>query len=230
MHFLDRRAAVSVITTRPEVFADLDVTTKPWTDELRQSTMLRRVSFSLRRRAENGVSQFDLCCRNAGIVEPVKLDMRWRPENRALCSRVRRAAGGRKILVYQPLKVANRTMLSPRDDYFARWIAARSDCYRVKIGHPLFTAEHEPLPCELDLVGKTSVHDVFDLGTAGDLFFGELSYLPIMAQAMGKQFVCMFSRAAAEDEAWRHLTPERMFKKPHFGCAVYDENVCDALA
>jgi hypothetical protein len=77
----------------------------------------------------------------------------------------------------------------------------------------------------LDLFGKTSIADTFDVCTIGDLFFGEVCFLtPTIADAMGKPYICMFSKRASVSNQWtRLITPQRLFHRKDLGVAIYDE-------
>jgi hypothetical protein len=185
----------------------------------------RPAGFSLRHKLVGryahfeGMDQFSICCRRAGIAEAVKLDLRWKVANRGLVERIRRKAAGRPVLVYQPRKRNNE--MSPEPTPFYAWVRKRSDCYRVRVGHPKYV-ESVVSECELDLFGKTEVADILDVATAADLFFGDLCYLGIVADALGKPSVCMLSRQAIAQPEWCHLTAQRMFRNANLATLDFD--------
>lgn len=220
LHLIGQGKTVAVSTHWPDVFFGVPVTIVP------PSGNELHIGFSLRHPLDDGIysefagmNQFDIWCRRAGIAEPVKFDIQWQVQNRNLVRLIRRKAAGRKILVYQPRKKENP--LSPRRNPFYAWAHERSDCYRVRVGHPQFV-EGAVSDCEMDLVGKTGVTDILDVATVADLFFGDLSYLGIVADALGKRSVCMLSREIAASPEWRHLNAQRLFRNPHLAELVYD--------
>lgn len=221
LHLIDAGKEVAVSTHWPDVFSGIPVAVKPLSDAAVQ------VGFSLRHPLDDGIysefagmNQFDIWCRRAGIAEPVRFDLRWEVRNCDLAERIRRKAAGRKVLVYQPRK--RRNELGPDHKAFYAWVRDRSDCYRVRVGHPVYV-EAAVSDCEMDLVGQTGVTDLLDVAAAADLFFGDLCYLGIIADALAKPSVCMFSREGMARPEWRHLTAQRLFKNPQLVTVVYDE-------
>jgi hypothetical protein len=223
LHFLDRGDGVKVFTRWPDVFWDLPVKFLP-PDELNKHPNTRHVAYTHLIPHEG--SQFQARCEAAEIYEPVKLELRWRAANADLLESVRQRAGGRKIFIYQPLKVcktAEMEIMRPHYGAYRQIIADHSDCYRIKIGHPPFVDDDRHLPCELDLLGKGFIRDTFDVCTMGDLFFGECCFVPVIAEALDKNFICMFSRRAASGaRAWT-VTPQWQFHKKNLGTCIYDE-------
>ena len=230
LHLLEQgEQDVHVITMWPAIFDDLPVTTKACSD-LPGKEHPRYVAYTMRHKlhgTDQGMNQFQLCCREAEIAGPVKLDIRWTARNPALCKEIKRKAHGREILIYQPVKLAN--IFTPQQNAFDRWLHQKNKYYRIRVGHPALIKQGSSMGCELDLVGKASVSDVFDIATIGDLFFGELCYIPLLAEAMDKQFVCMFSSAAAKTGEYKHINFQRMFHKYHLGTAAYDDQIMPIL-
>lgn len=228
LHVLGR--SVTVFTDWPEVFSDLPVVVRP--RAAASGPDLRHVAYSLSSPIDVGSDKFVMSCRKAGITDPVALRLGWRVRNTALVKRVRRAAGARRILVYQPPRKTAceaEEVVSPRREAFARHVH-EADGFRIKVGHPSFVQDGQDMPCELDLVGKTSVTDALDIGAIADAFFGEPCYLLVVGEAMDKPVTCMFSRRALSAPGkLRNYTPERMFHSA-LSVAVYDEEPCDAVA
>lgn len=231
LHCLRRGHDVSVFTGWPDVFSDLPVHTKG----LHQRTGdedLRHAKPCLHCRigVVAHLDVFSMLCLQAGIVEPVEFRLDWRIRNIELVKRVRREAAGRPVLIFQPLKRAanlNDALARPDREAYADFVASRPEYFRVKIGHPGSVQGSGHPPCDLDLVGKTSVHDAIDLGASCDAAFGESSFVVVMAEAMDKPFTCMFSSRAIRSGR-RHianLRPERTFHKRHLATAVFDEEV-----
>lgn len=228
LHLLKGREPLTVFTTWPDVFLDLPITIRPLSEAEAQKESTRHASTSGHVRCDEGMDEFKMRCLSAGIREPVELTMRWKVRNSALTKRIKRAAGDRKIFIYQPLKATHnheQELLRPRREDFIKLIEAHSDYFRVKLGHPPFVPEDSKAPCELDMFGRGFIYDTFDVCTLGDLFFGEPCFIPHAGEAMDRKFIVMFSQRALDSENWvRNITPERLFHKKHLATAVYDKS------
>ncbi len=222
LHLTECGEAVRVFTGWPEAFSDLPITVKALCDRTGEED-IRHCQYCLHCRlpeVRKG-SMFEMACRQAGVFEDVALRMRWEVKNTALVKQVKRAAAGRPIMVYQPLKPAaghEQKAMQPRADSFRRYVF-KSDCFRVKLG-----ILDDDVSSDMNLVGHTSVADAFDVVSAADLVFGEPCYLITLAQAMDKRYVCMFSNRSktALQSRVREMTPARFFHKPDLGTALYD--------
>lgn len=218
LHLIDSGASVAVSTRWPDVFAGAPVSFKKADEGARQ------VGFSIRHplgpgiyAGYNGWCQFDIWCHRAGISEKVDFDLRWKVIDRDLVQRIRTKSDGRKILLYQPRKT--RSPLQPEAKAFYGWVRD-ADYFRVRMGHPEYVEDEGE--CELDLLGKASVADILDVATVSDMFFGELCYIGILADAMRKRSVCMLSKEHARAEEWRHLNARRLFCNPNLTEWIYD--------
>lgn len=238
LHFLGRGEHLKIWTRWREVFtglgvefADADaVDTLIAKREREPRHDLRNVTACLHCRVPYIMARdkFALACLQAGIEDEIELRMCWSVSNASLVSAVRSKADGRPILIYQPPRHANNAperVLQPHRAAVFKFLESRGDYLRVKIGHPEFTVDGPDLPCDLDLYGKTSVPEAFDLISDADLVFGENCFLPVAAQAMDRSFVLMMSRRALTSNLnkVRGITPERMVQKPHLGRVIFDE-------
>jgi len=156
----------------------------------------------------------------------VELRLDWKVRDQSFLDKIKRRANAKPILIYQPPKVTNggeQELYTPPADAFNNWLLARDDHYRIKVGHPSAAMEFRDAPCELNLFNKTSVRQMIDLATIGDLFFSQVCFLPTLAEAMDKKSVCMFTRRqlAAGTNWVRAITPDVFFHKRHLGEAVY---------
>jgi hypothetical protein len=227
LHLLERGDEPTVFTRWPDVFADIPATVKR-VEDVTGAEDLRHAMYCLfcRVPAVRALDQFALACLQAGILEPVALRMDWKIKNDRLVDDIRRRAGSRRILLFQPVKCANadQEALRPKQDSFARFIAG-GDGFRVKVGNPAHIRAGDATPCDLDLIGKTSISDVFDVASVIDSIYCEPCFLLPLAEAMDKPVVCMFSRRglASKVERVYNVTPERLFHKKHLATAVYDE-------
>lgn len=231
LHLLAKGERVTVLSRWPAVFSDLPVTvnSERQMDVRAPESDVRHVTACLHCQipAIMALDKFSLACLQAGIVEPVALKMDWKPRNPVLLSRIAADAAGRDIVLYQPLRRAGNLAeqtLRPMADAYRGLIAERQGSFRIRVGHPNFT-EDVDMPCELDLIGRIAVEDALDIATVADEIIGENCYLPVVAQALGKPFVCMFSKRGLSSpfNKVRGVTPERSFHPPHLGRAVFDE-------
>lgn len=223
LHFLERGEQVTVFTPWSDVFSDLRVTVRPRSERLDPTT--RRVAFPPLP-TPGGVDEFRARCAYAGIAEEVRLRLGWKIKDVGLVDRVRRAARGRPILVFHSIRVVHNAvqdLLTPRREAFNRYLAGRSDCFRVRLGHPPFVIDDPDAPRDVDLYGETSIHGEFDVASVADEFFSQPSSVNCLGEAVGKRVTCMFSRRAAESDSWaRYFTPERVFYDQRLATAVYD--------
>lgn len=226
LHLLASGEQVKVFTSFPVVFADLPVEIAAL-GEGDTFDGLRHFYHKLGVGAAD-VDNFTGSCRRADIVEPVALRAEWTVKNSALLDSIRDAAKGRSIFVYQTRKAAKNSaqrLLCPDRESYNGFIAEHHDHFRIKLGQPPYCEDDRSAPCELDLFGKTSISDAFDIATIGDLFFGESCFVPMIGEAMDRRYAIMFTRRALNSEdRVRHMTPGRLFHKKHLATAVYDES------
>lgn len=226
LHLLKSKEQVTVFTHWNDVFSDLPLTIRTVAERVGQSE-LRSFACSFVEPMPQDMDEFTTSCLIARLEGPVELRIDWKVRNHALLDRIKRAAAGRKIVVYQPLKrVKNKDaeLLAPRRDSYNKFIAGMTDCFRIKLGHPPFVVEDNAAVCELDMYGKAFVLDTFDICTAADMFFGQPSFISSIAEALDKNATIMFSRRALNADTWvRNVTPAAVFHKKHLITAVLDE-------
>lgn len=227
LHLLKQGEEITVFTLWPDVFDNLPVSVRP-ADEAKQHLDLTSARACVQCMVPHirGLSQFRNVCLQAGILEPIDLDIEWSARNSPLLDGVLSKAD-RPILIFQPLKRVNNEedeLRRPNVDAFDRLIAGHEDHFTVRIGHPQFV-EDMPIACDLDLFGKLSVTDAIDLVTIADLVCSEPSYLGILAQAFDKKLECLFSARGLRSKvkSVAGATPERLFHKKQKTTAIYDE-------
>lgn len=224
LHLLHRGEEVKVFTKFPEVFAGLPVVTGPMAEGDAFEDLLH---FGYQIMREDDTSNFTAACRRAGLNEPIELRIDWQVRNQALVNSIIDMAAGRKVFVYQTRKIARnpaQELLRPNLKAYNGFIAEHREHFRIRLGHPPYVEQDRSAPCELDLLGKSSIPDAFDIATIGDMFFGESCYVPMVGEANDKRYAIMFTRRAlASDCRIRNMTPARLFHKKHLATAVYDE-------
>lgn len=118
---------------------------------------------------------------------------------------------------------AEQELYTPPTEAFLRWLDEHSDHYRIKVGHPSAAEEFRGAPCELDLFGKTTVTQMIDLATIGDLFFSQVCFIPTLAETLGKRSAVMFTRRqlSAGSNKVRSLRPEVFLHRRELHEVVY---------
>lgn len=216
VHLTARGDRVAVDTIWPSLFDDLSVEVGGGGDWV-------VAAFSPKHRLSGmwahfaGMDQFSICCARAGIEGPVDLDIAWKARNARLCREVRKAAGGRKVVVYQPRKKENPRLPLDRE-VMDGWLS-RCEFFRVRLGHPSFV--HDEGDADLDLFGRTTVRDALDVVSVADMVFGELCYLHVAADALQKPSVCVLPEFSRHTEVWGHLSTQRLFRRPQDARLLY---------
>lgn len=219
LHLLERKEQVEVYTPWPELFTDIPVVLNLHLSPPRDIVWLR---YDLNAPAIPGLNEFKVRCLNAGIKDSVELRLDWKVKNKELVDKVLREAAGRQIFFYQPtrkVKTAAQASWAPRRDAFNSFVRAHNDYFRIKVGHPGWVQLDCEQECELDLCGKCSIHDAFDIATVADLFFGEPNHVTTLAQALDKPFTMMLPRKTSRNG---QMTAEWQIVKP-CGRAIYDD-------
>lgn len=228
MEWLRRGEQVRVFTQWADLFRDLAVeiaTGTPYRDG-QADVYGCAACMNCRRQEMAPLSVFTRSCHQCGLYEPVELDLKWQVTDPTPFGKIRRRAAGRPILIYQPPKIANgeeQALYTPPAADFIRWLDDHADHYRIKVGHPSAAQEFRGAPCELDLFGKTTVLELIDLATIGDLFFSQVCFIPTLAESLDKRSACMFTRRqlSAKSNKVRNLTPEAFLHKRHLHEVVY---------
>ena len=227
LHLLRHKESVKVYTKWPDVYSDLPVSIGEHGLGFEREGVRRFASSVYLSYPPPGVDEFTYCCRKAGIEETVEWRIDWKVRNQPLLDKIRRDANGRKIFIYQSLKVprnSDQQELTPKRESYNGVIVAHKDHYRIRLGHPPFVVNDTSAPCELDMFGKGFILDTLDICTIGDLFFGQTSFVPQIAGALGKRSICMFSRRASISDRWiRRETPEWCIHNKELTTVVYDE-------
>jgi hypothetical protein len=224
LHLRRNEWDVTVYTGWPDVFIGMDVAVKK--DRTGEEDIRHcKACLHCRLPEVRMGTLFEMACRQAGVFDRVPLAIDWIPQNHELMRSILEAADGRKILMYQPPKIARgfeQEEMRPDPESFGAVLMRHSDYFRIKVGHP-DSVDAGKYPCELDLFGKTTVRDVFDIGTIADRMFSDVSYLQILAQALDKFSVCMFTERARNSKfsRVRNMTPDMLFHKRELGRAVY---------
>jgi hypothetical protein len=232
LHLLDRKKDVKVLTWWPDVFFDLPIKITSANDYTNDDDLHHAMAcLHCRVPAIRALDRFKLTCFQAQILEPVELRLGWKVRNQKLVDEIKQCADGRQIMLYQPRKMSkdgDQELTRPERAQFNTFVnRQRKGFFRVKTGHPHYVQDDTDLGCELDLFGKTSVTDIFDIAAVSDMIFGEAScFLPNLAESLDKPFTCMYARrglaAVSRKRVWG-IRPEFMIHKKHLATVIYDD-------
>ena len=233
LHLLGRGEAVKVYTWWPDVFSDMPVSIVGANDYTNDDDLHHAMAcLHCRVPAIRALDRFRLTCLQAQVLEPVELRLGWKVRNQELVDDIKRRADGKRIMLYQPRKVSkdgDQELTRASRAPFKTFVNRQKKAFRVKTGHPLFIQNDDDLNCELDLVGKTTISDLFDIAAVSDFIFGEAAcFLPNLAESLDKPFTCMFSRrglaAVSRKRVWG-IRPEFMIHKKNLATVIYDDPV-----
>ena len=233
-HLLEQGTVpIRVFAWWPDAFLDFPNDVEVMRMELldKYKVNLRHVAYRLNS-PKTTTNQFATACQSVGLNGHVDLKLNWKVRNYRLFETVKRRSVGRPILLYQPLKrprSIEQHRIRPHDAAFERYLKAHVQShFCIRIGHRAYLSEpwSGGEACHMDLVGKTSIPDLFDLALASDQMFCEPCFIVVLAEAANKPFTCMFAARAKQFDITsvsRNVTPERIFYKPHLATVLYDE-------
>lgn len=214
-HLVARGERLSVCSTWPEVFLPLPVQVEPF----------RRLGVDIcahytMRKSKPETTQFQDCCIQAGIREPVALQLDWgAPTNPELVDRLRQY--GKPIVCVQlPRAPMGRTdgfgkSLLPDCRVIQRLIdglRGRALLVQIGAGAPLFNFTG----IDVDLANKTTVSEMLDVASVADAFLGYCSFLVPLAESFSRPALFVWSSRGLRDgqNYIRQITPKKILHKP----------------
>lgn len=210
-----RKMRLRVMSDWPDVFLPLGdaVEVAPFS---RQGVSIT-AHYSMRK-SQKGTTQFEDCCRAAGIVEPVEMKLDWPAPSGRLVDEVR--APGKPIVCVQ---MARNPM--GRTDGFGRELlpdcnaiqrvidALRAVATIVQIGAgtPLFRFSG----VDVDLGNRTTVRELIDVAAIADGFLGYCSFLLPLAESLDKPALLVWSsKGLKSGNPWvAQVTPGKLLHK-----------------
>lgn len=180
------------------------------------------------RKSAKGTTQFQDCCINAGIREPVELRLDWVANQSATVDRL--LSFGKPILcIGLPRSPMGRTdgfgkELLPRGEVTQKIIDRIHDRFttvQVGAGTPLFKYRG----IDVDLANRTTVAEMLDVCHAAAGFIGYVSFVLPVAESMRKPALMVWSRAGLNDrqEYVRQITPEKVIEHKQDTMVVMDD-------
>lgn len=230
-HIVKRGERLKVHTAWPDVFRPLGsmVETAPFT----RAGIQYLAHYSLRKGVV-GTTQFQDCCIQAGIRDPVELKLDWQRTSDALTGRL--LSYGKPIVCVQlPRAPMGRTdgfgkELLPDCRVIQRAIDAlkgRALLVQIGSGKPVF----EFSGIDVDLSNRTTVCELLDVATVAHGFLGYVSFLVPLAESLDKPALLVWSRKGtkASHEYVRRITPQKVLHKPTSRHVFDDEDIGKAL-
>jgi hypothetical protein len=214
-YFVQRGEKLAVCTEWPDVFRPLGdmVKIKPFT---RMGVQIL-AHYSLRKGIKD-TDQFQDCCIQAKIKEPVELRLDWRVIRPELIADLRRH--GKPIALVQ----LPRSPMGRKDGFGAELLPdcraiqncidalrGRYTVVQVGSGKPLY----EFTGIDVDLANKTTVCDLIDIASAADLFLGYVSFMVPLAESFDKPALFVWSRRglSAPHPYIQRITPSKILHK-----------------
>jgi hypothetical protein len=223
-HLVKRGEKLQVRSDWPDVFRTLDVEVAPFT----RAGVDIVAHYSLRKGIK-GTTQFEDCCIQAGIREPVDLRLDWEPANVGLVDQLR--SHGKPILCVQLPRNPMARMdgfgreLLPDCRVIQRFIDAARDHLVVQVGSG--EALYRFHGIDVDLANKTTVSDLIDIGCVADRFLGYTSFMVPLAESFDKPAMFVWSRRGLKSgtQYVRQITPEKSLHKATSRYVVDDEAI-----
>lgn len=183
--------------------------------------------YSMRRKIK-GFSQFEDCCIEAGLKEPVELKLDWQATSNTIKKPY--------AVVGLPRSPMARTdgmgaELLPCMKAYQRIIdKLKAQGYlivQVGAGEPL----HKLQNIDVDLANQTSVSELIDVVSLSDFVICYPSFLVPLAESLDKRYVTLFShRGLVSPKIFlRQITPDKVMHCKDLGRFVVDEGDIDAV-
>lgn len=219
-HFVEKGHRVEACTAWGDVF-------RPLGDKVKVSPFRRnaidRCAHYAARRGVKGTTQWQDCCLEAGIQEPVDLRLNWRrPAPPPIGN------GLPLVLVQMPRPPFARTdgygmEFLPRCEVIQRAIdtlQGRVFLVQIGSGEPLYRYRG----LDLDLANRTTVPELLDVAVAADAMLGQCSFMVPLAESFNVEALFVWARAAEQSrhEPVRQMTPHKILHKPT-SRAIFDD-------
>lgn len=218
-HLVAYGQSLKVCCEWPDVFKPLIATGKV------QMAPFTRVGIDIlahysKRKANEGTTQFEDCCLEAGIKEPVELKLDWPASASTLADRLQGRPALPVVCVQLP-----RTPMGRTDGFGAELLpncaaiqvaidALRGRALIVQIGagKSLYSFNH----IDLNLANETTVSELLDVASVADAFIGYPSYTIPLAESFDKPALFVWSRRGtkAMHAYVRQITPQKILHKP----------------
>ncbi len=207
-HLVEKGQSLSVCSNWPEVFRDLPVKVEPF----RRNADIN-AHYTLRK-GRPETDQFEDCCLQAGIREPVEFRLDWKATKSLIDGLPKPVVC---VLIYRlPMDRADGFAADLLPDFrqMQRMIDAlkgRATIVQIGSGKPL--KHYEGI--DLDLANKTSVSELLDVASKADGFLGYCSFLVPLAESLDKPALFLWSSKGVVSRTpyIRQITPKKILHK-----------------
>lgn len=215
-HLIGKGERLAVACEWPDVF-------RPLGESVRMVPFTRAginilAHYSLRK-GKPETNQFQDCCIQAGIREPVEMRLDWTPTNLRLIEHLQ--SFGKPILCVQ----LPRAPMGRADGFGAELLP---DCGVIQDALNLLRAKYlivqigsgKPLyefdGIHIDLANRTTVSDLLDVASVADAFLGYCSFIVPLAESFDKPcFLVWSSRGLRSAQPFiSRITPSKIISKP----------------
>lgn len=207
-HLIKQGDKLEVCTSWPDVFRPLDVTIAKF-----RRARVDIVAHYVQRKQIRETTQFEDCCIQAGISEPVELRLDWQPVKDLVQSRKPVIVIGLPRLPMGRKDGYGRDLL-PDCAVIQRTIdVLKGKAFLVQVGsgEPLYKFSG----LDLDLANKTTVCDLLDIAYGADGFLGYCSFLIPLAESFDKPLLTVWSSTGLKSSVnfIRTVKPHKLLHK-----------------
>lgn len=216
-HFVRQGEQLEICSNWPEVFRPLG--------QAARVVPFRRINvdicahYTMRKRFTH-TNQFEDCCIQAGIREPVDFKLDWAISDPAFVESIKSRAAGKPLLLVQLPRLP-----MDRQDGFGRELLP--DCRVIQScidrlrgsacviqagsGEPLFRFHG----VDIDCANATTVSQLIDLGFIADAMLGYSSFTIPLAEQFSKPALLVWARAGLQSTTTfiRQITPEKILSR-----------------
>lgn len=182
--------------------------------------------YSMRRQVQE-TTQFEDCCIQAGIVEPVTMKLDWIVESN--CHNLKDHQKPIAVIGLPRHPMARKDgfgrELLPRKEAYQRMVdAARASGFlTVQVGSGAAIYNLDGI--DVDLSGRTTITELIDIVAISDAVICYPSFLVPLAESLDKRFICLFSMEGLKCERGflRWITPKKIIHRIDLGSFVIDD-------
>lgn len=217
-HFIKSGEEVVACSAHPDIFDGSGAVIEPF-----RRDQIDVVAHYTMGKNNPSTSQWQDICNTAGVGS-IPLQFGWTVKNRSLIEDLRCQAAGRPIVVVH----GGRAPMARTDGFGAELMPDRKtfdsvleslqDCFLVQVGRG---DQVYPLKADLNLNGKTSIFDLFDIAMACSGMVAQCSFMVPLAECFDKPLLAIWAHRGLSSGRHQYIstiTPQKILCKPtsHF--------------
>lgn len=212
-HFIRAGESVEVCTAQADVFTGTGAQVSPF-----RRDNIDVLAHYVMGKQDTRTNQWQDICKSAGVAVP--LAFKWEIRNRLLVDDLRAMAKGKPIvMVHGGRAPMARTdgfgaELLPKREAFDAVLDALDECFLVEVGKD---AELYKLRADVDLHGRTTVTDLFDISWMCAGVVGQCSWVIPLSECFDKPLLTVWASHGMEHTRHpyiRAITPQKILSKP----------------